>query len=83
MKGQQEGQPAGALVEQALSHPDRVEMLGRIEQRNTGIEEVELADALGMTRAKAKYHLAVLRNAELVAPADRESDLYVLAGSGA
>ncbi len=82
MKDQQE-QPAGSLVKQALSHPERSDMLGCITQRGSGMGEGELADALGLTRAKVKYHLTVLRNADLIAPAEQAPDRYVAAAAGA
>lgn len=78
MKDEQE-HPAGPLAKQALSHPERFDILGCITQRGTGIGEGELADVLGLTRAKVKYHLTVLRNADLVAPVDHAPDRYVAA----
>lgn len=81
MKDQQ-GQPAGPLVKQALSHPERFEMLDCIAQRGAGMDEGELAKALGLTRPKVEYHLLVLCHADLIAPADHASDRYVAASAG-
>jgi len=76
VKDQQE-KPAKPSVERALSHPERFEMLDCIKQRKTGVSEGELADALGLSRAKVRYHLTVLRNAELVERPDSAGGRYV------
>ncbi len=81
MKDEQE-QPAGPLAKQALSHPERFEMFDCIAQRGTGIGEGELVEVLGLTHAKVAYHLTVLRNADLIAPADQTPDRYVAAVTG-
>ncbi len=75
-----QGQPAGPLVKQALSHPERFGMLDCIARREAGMGEGELADALGLARAKVKYHLTVLRNADLVAQAQGDGRYIAVGG---
>lgn len=70
-------QPAGPLAKQALSHPERSEMLALITRKGTGADAAELAEALGISIAKAKYHLMVLRSAELVESIDEANGHYV------
>lgn len=72
-----EKEPAWPLAKQALSHPERFEMLARIRQTGTGADAAELAEALGLTRAKAEYHLLVLSKAELIAVTDEADGRYV------
>jgi predicted ArsR family transcriptional regulator len=74
-------QPAGPLAKQALSHPERFEMLDCITQRGAGIGEAELAEALGLPAVKVRYHLTVLRNADLVAYLEETAGRYVAAAS--
>lgn len=59
-------QPGWPLAKQALSHPERSEMLALITRKGSGANAVELAEALGVSTAKARYHLLVLGRAELV-----------------
>lgn len=68
-------QPAGPLARQVLSHPMRSEMLACITRKGTA-DAVELADELGLSTARAKYHLLVLRNADLVEPIDEANGQY-------
>ena len=70
-------QPARSLAKQALSHPERSEMLACITRKGTGSDAAELAEALGISTAKARYHLTVLRNAELVEQVDDAVGQYV------
>jgi DNA-binding transcriptional ArsR family regulator len=55
------------LLKRALSHPDRREALGYLMGSGEGVSESELADVLDLGRARLKYHLTVLRNADLIA----------------
>jgi predicted ArsR family transcriptional regulator len=81
VKDQQE-QPTGPLVKQALSHPERFDMFDCIGRRDAGMDEGELAGVLGLTRAKVKYHLTVLCNADLIEPSDLTPDRYVAVAAG-
>jgi Helix-turn-helix domain len=55
------------LIQRALSHPRRAAMLGHLMQkRSGGTDEAELADALDLTMPTVRYHLMVLRDADLV-----------------
>ena len=69
----QGNQPA----KQALSHPERSEMLAYITQKGAGADAAELAEAFGLTRAKAEYHLLVLSKAGLIAETDEVDGRYV------
>jgi predicted ArsR family transcriptional regulator len=55
-------------TQRALAHPRRTEILGYLIQKQGegGTDESELADSLGLTTAKAKYHLTVLCDADLI-----------------
>lgn len=75
----QKKQPAEPQVKQALSHPERFEMFDRIVQGEAGVGERELAEALGLTRAKVKYHLLVLSKADLIAEADKDDGRFIAA----
>jgi DNA-binding IclR family transcriptional regulator len=76
MKDQQE-HPVGPLVKQALSRPDRFEMLAHITQKQAGADVTELTAALDLIPAKTEYHLMVLHNADLIAQTDEASGRYV------
>ena len=76
MKDQRK-EPMWPLAKQALSHPERFEMLAHITQKGAGADAPELARALGLTRAKAKYHLLVLDKADLIAETDEAAGRYV------
>jgi len=57
-------------------------MLGYLTGEGTGIDEVELAEALGLNLSLVKYHLKILQSAGLVVSVDREpgaSEHYVAA----
>lgn len=75
-----------AALEQAVSHPGRREILGYLEGKKTGIDEVELAEALGLNPPLVKYHLGVLHSADLVAPVEDPEpgaiDRYVAVAAG-
>jgi len=45
-------------------------MLICLMQKGTGMDEGELAEALGLTTPLVKYHLTVLHSADLVAQVD-------------
>ena len=60
----------GSALKQAIGHPGRQEILGYLEEKKTGIDEVELAEALGLNPPLVRYHLRVLHSADLVAPVE-------------
>jgi predicted ArsR family transcriptional regulator len=65
-----------AQAQRALAHPKRTEILGYLVQKRegTGTDENELADSLGLTTTKVKYHLTVLHDADLISHAnDRDT----------
>ena len=74
---EQDRQPEWHLAKQALSHAERYEMLTRITEAGVGMNAAELAEALGLTVAKVRYHLLILRRADLVAPTDDADERYV------
>ncbi len=55
-------------TQRALAHPKRTEILGYLMQKGSkgGADENQLADALGLPRIQLKYHLAILRDADLI-----------------
>jgi predicted ArsR family transcriptional regulator len=61
-------------IKRALAHPTRTEIFGYLIEKmgvgEQGVDEAELASALGLTSAKVKYHLTVLHDADLIAHAD-------------
>jgi DNA-binding transcriptional ArsR family regulator len=74
---------ANPVLEQALSHPRRLEMLDYlVRKREVGTDETELAEALDLSASRVGYHLLVLRSADLIASvSDREQGRYVAAAS--
>jgi predicted ArsR family transcriptional regulator len=82
MQGQsKESNFQDTVLKQAVSHPRRLEMLGFLAGKKTGIDEVELAEALGLNLPLVKYHLGVLCSADMVAHAENSKsgtiDRYV------
>lgn len=75
----QDKQPAWPLAKQALSHPERLEMLAYITQKGSGADAVELAEALGLSVGKARYHLLVLSKADLIAETSEARGRYIAA----
>lgn len=71
------------VLEQALSHPKRLDILGYLmKKRGTGTDEKELVEALGLLVPGVKYHLLVLQGAGLIAHADGlEHGRYIAAAS--
>jgi DNA-binding transcriptional ArsR family regulator len=61
--------PIGPLLERALSHPKRVEILDYLTRKEDGrgARRTELARILGLSAANVKYHLRVLDDAGLIA----------------
>jgi len=61
-------------------------MLSYLMDRGEGVEEAELAAALGLTLPGARYHLTILRVADLVTVVDRPAspatDRQVVAAVG-
>jgi len=54
-------------TQRALAHPKRTEILGYLKQKGKeGADRGELADSLGLSKVQLKYHLAVLRDADLI-----------------
>lgn len=70
-------QPGWHLAKQALSHRERLAIVTQITQAGVGMDAAELAEALGLTVAKVRYHLLVLYKADLIAPTDEGDDRYV------
>lgn len=70
-------------LKRAVRHPKRLEMLGYLAGKENGTEEDELTEVLGLTPPLVKYHLGVLRSADLVAhvegAAHGATDRYVVA----
>lgn len=61
------GLPMDAQKQWALEHPRRTEILAYLMQKGEiGTNENELANSLGLTPVKVKYHLMVLRGADLI-----------------
>ncbi len=71
------------VLEQARSHPKRLEMLRYlVQKKGTGTDEAELVEALDLSAPRVKYHLLVLRSADLIAHADDpEQCRYIAAAS--
>ena len=67
--------PVDPLIRRALSHPRRTAALGYLmEKRGCETDEAELAATLDLPMASARYHLMVLRDADLIVQVgDRES----------
>ena len=74
---------ADPVLEQALSHPRRLEMLDYlVRKKGVGTDEAELAEALDLSASRVGYHLLVLKNVDLIAPvSDREQGRYIAASS--
>jgi len=71
MQGQsKESSLQDSALKQAVGHSGRQEILGYLEGKKTGVDEVELAEALGLNPPLVKYHLGVLHSADLVAPTE-------------
>ena len=73
----QDKQPGWHLAKQALSHRERFAMVAQIAEAGAGMNATELAEALDLTVAKARYHLLVLCRADLIAPTDDADERYV------
>ena len=75
--------PKDPVLERALSHPKRLAMLGYLmEKRGTGTDEEELVEVLDLSPPRVKYHLSVLRSADLVAHVDgRGQGRYIAAAA--
>lgn len=77
-----QSRPDEFMLRRAVRHPKRLEMLGYLAGEEAGIDEVKLAEALGLNPLLVKYHLKVLRRADLVVSVDREpgaSEHYIAA----
>lgn len=77
---------ADPVLEQALSHPTRLALLNYLmERRETGTDEEELVEVLDLSASRVKYHLLVLRSADLIAHVDDleqgTSSRYIVAAS--
>jgi DNA-binding transcriptional ArsR family regulator len=73
----QRKEPTRPLAKQALSHPERFEILARIRGQGDGASATELAEGLGLARVKVEYHLLVLDKADLIERADEAEGRYV------
>lgn len=58
------------MLEQAVGHSGRQEILDFLAGKETGIDEAELAGTLGLNPSLVRYHLRVLQSANLVAPVE-------------
>ena len=74
---EQDRQPEWHPAKQALSHSERFAMVAQITEADAGMNAAELAGALDLTLAKARYHLLVLHRADLVSPTDDADERYV------
>jgi DNA-binding transcriptional ArsR family regulator len=71
MQGEGKQPQADPVLEQALSHPKRLEILGYlVQKKGTGTDEAELVEALDLSAPRVKYHLLILQNADLIAHVD-------------
>jgi len=71
MQGEGKQPQTDPVLERALSHPKRLEMLGYLMQKKgTGTDEAELVEALDLSALRVKYHLAILQSADLIAHVD-------------
>jgi DNA-binding transcriptional ArsR family regulator len=72
----------GTMLRGALGHPKRLEILLFLLAQKSG-DEIELTKALEDTLPRIKYHLEVLRSADMVAhvaeSTQRRADRYVAA----
>lgn len=75
-----------APLRRAVRHPKRLEMLGYLAGAKVETDEIELAETLGLSLPLAKYHLGVLRCADLVVPTEGSgpgtTDRYVVSVAG-
>lgn len=75
--------PDDTALKRAVRHPKRLELLGYLAGKKSGTEEKELAEVLGLTPPLVKYHLKVLRSADLVARVEEfargAADRYIVA----
>ncbi|MFL5901832.1 MAG: hypothetical protein ACJ75S_11625 [Solirubrobacterales bacterium] len=78
MRSESKQPPTDLVLEQALSHPKRLETLGYLRQKKgLGADEAELAAALYLSIPGVKYHLLVLQDAGLIAHLeDREPETF-------
>lgn len=68
MQGQsKESSFQDSVLKQAVSHPKRLEVLGYLAGKKTGIDQIKLAEALDLNISLVKYHLGVLCSVDLVA----------------
>jgi DNA-binding transcriptional ArsR family regulator len=83
MQDERKQPPTDPVLERALSHPKRLEMLGYLAQKKgVGTDEAELIEALDLALPRVKYHLLVLQSADLIAHVGRETaGRYVAASS--
>ncbi len=74
-------------IQRVLAHSKRTEILGYLMQKKggEGTDESELVDSLGLKTAEVKYHLTVLRHANLISHTDDlkpgAAERYVAAAS--
>jgi DNA-binding transcriptional ArsR family regulator len=72
------------VLERALSHPKRLDMLGFLTHKGgAGADEEELAEVLDLSAPRVKYHLSVLLGADLIARADDPAQGYIATASAA
>lgn len=83
MQGKGKHSQTDPVLERALSHPKRLEMLGYLRQkRGMGTDEAELVEALELSAPKVGYHLLVLQSANLIAHVDDlEQGRYIATAS--
>jgi Helix-turn-helix domain len=79
-----QSRPKDPILKRVLSHPCRLAVLDYLMQkRETGTDEEELVEVLDLPAPKVKYHLLVLRGADLIARADDPAQGYIATASAA
>lgn len=60
-------------LKSALLHPKRIELLGHLMRKPSGMSERELCHKLGLPFPRVEYHLKVLHDADLIAQVEGQS----------
>ncbi|MFZ0436177.1 MAG: winged helix-turn-helix domain-containing protein [Chthoniobacterales bacterium] len=82
MQGKGKQPQADPVLERALSHPRRTEIFSYLMQkRGSGTDREELVEALGLPAPRVRYHLLVLREADLIVHSNDREQGYIAAAS--